>query len=364
MFGAPVKLTASRLDELGNCPLSFFLQYGLKARERKQAEFDAREFGTFLHYILEKTVGELTAEDSVRPLSQNESETMVERYMGPYLSDRMQDQENLSARQRYLYGRNRQEASQLLVELAQEFSQSEFRPCAFELQFGEGKSQGPLRVSGKLGEGRLDGTVDRADLWKGPQGDFLRIVDYKSGTKSFDYTDLAGGVGMQLLLYLFALEQSGISQQTEHPIPAGACIFRPNGKSNQRTGRSAEKRRMPSERREKSSPVALCWRRSQHWRPWKRGSRASIFPQNDKKAAWAAMPLPRNRCVCFPPMWKDAWEKLWIRFWTGSFLPSPFTGAEAIIPAAGAGSGMCAKRMKNSGRSTMFLRWIRKISGS
>lgn len=205
--------------------------------------------------------------------------------------------------------------------------------------------------------------MDRADLWKGPQGDFLRIVDYKSGTKSFDYTDLAGGVGMQLLLYLFALEQSGISQQTEHPIPAGACIFRPNGKSNQRTGRSAEKRRMPSERREKSSPVALCWRRSQHWRPWKRGQ-GQYIPAKRQKSGLGSYAITQEQMRRFPPMWKDAWEKLWIRFWTGSFLPSPFTGAEAIIPAAGAGSGMCAKRMKNSGRSTMFLRWIRKISGS
>lgn len=225
LFGAPVALTASRLDELGNCPMSFFLNYGLKARERKQAEFDAAEFGTFLHYILEKTVADFTAGGESQALTQEESKALVEAYMEPYLSERMQDQENLSARQKYLYGRNRQEATDLLMELSQEFSQSEFRPCAFELQFGDGKQQPSLQVEGEQGTGHLDGMVDRADLWKGPQGDYLRIVDYKSGTKNFDYTDLAGGVGMQLLLYLFALEKSGIAKQTEHPVPAGALYF-------------------------------------------------------------------------------------------------------------------------------------------
>ncbi len=225
LFGAPVALTASRLDELGNCPMSFFLNYGLKARERKRAEFDAAEFGTFLHYILEKTVADITAEEKVIPLTEEESGRLVERYMQPYLSERMQDQENLSARQKYLYGRNRQEATELLSEIAGEFSQSDFRPCAFELQFGTGKNQPSLRVEGTQGMGHLDGMVDRVDLWKGTEGDYLRIVDYKSGSKQFDYTDLAGGVGMQLLLYLFALERSGIAQQTEHPIPAGALYF-------------------------------------------------------------------------------------------------------------------------------------------
>lgn len=225
LFGAPVALTASRLDELGNCPMSFFLNYGLKARERKQAEFDAAEFGTFLHYILEKTVRELSQEQRYDPLTPEESRELVESYMGPYLSERMQDQENLTARQKYLYGRNRQEATELLIELSREFAQSEFHPCAFELQFGEGKAQPALQVEGERGVGHLDGMVDRADLWKSPQGDYLRIVDYKSGTKSFDYTDLNRGVGMQLLLYLFALEKSGIAQTTEHPMPAGAMYF-------------------------------------------------------------------------------------------------------------------------------------------
>jgi ATP-dependent helicase/nuclease subunit B len=47
------------------------------------------------------------------------------------------------------------------------------------------------------------------------------VIDYKSGTKKFDYTELYGGVGMQMLLYLFALESSGIPGVTEQPIPAG-----------------------------------------------------------------------------------------------------------------------------------------------
>ena len=223
LFGAPAILTASRLDELGNCPLSFFLNYGLKARPRREASFDAAEYGTFLHYILEKTVPELTARDL--PLDPSVSEMLVRLQMEPYLETRMQNTSLLTSRQRYLFRRGGQEAGILLGEISEELSVSDFRPCGFELQFGQGKSLGPLTVQGRLGQGRLDGTVDRVDLWRSGEEDFYRIIDYKSGSKKFDYTELYGGVGMQLFLYLFALERARIPGSSGTPVPAGALYF-------------------------------------------------------------------------------------------------------------------------------------------
>jgi ATP-dependent helicase/nuclease subunit B len=218
LFGQPVALTASRLDKLGNCPLDFFLNYGMKARPRKEAAFDAAEFGTFVHYILEKTVGELTKETA--PLSREESTQMVAGYLEGYAAQRLGGEDQTS-RETYLFYRNSQEATVLLEEISQELSQSDFAPCAFELGFGSGGSIPAPEAVGKNGVGKLSGFVDRADLWKSPWGDYLRVIDYKSGTKKFDYTELYGGVGMQMLLYLFALESSGIPGITEQPIPAG-----------------------------------------------------------------------------------------------------------------------------------------------
>jgi ATP-dependent helicase/nuclease subunit B len=137
-----------------------------------------------------------------------------------YAAQRLGGEEQTS-RETYLFYRNGQEATVLLEEISQELGQSDFVPCAFELSFGAGGGLPAPEAIGTSGVGRLSGFVDRADLWKSPWGDYLRVIDYKSGTKKFDYTELYGGVGMQMLLYLFALESSGIPGVTEKPIPAG-----------------------------------------------------------------------------------------------------------------------------------------------
>lgn len=220
LFGSPVNLTASKLDQLGNCPLNFFLNYGLGAKIREEATFNAAEFGTFIHHILEKTVLTLSQQEHIEALDREKSREMVEEYLRDYAATRLGLDEQ-SPRQQYLFQRNGEEAAVVLEEVSRELSSSEFHPEAFELNFGGKDGLPPLLVRGNLGEGRLSGFVDRGDIWKDGDQTYLRIIDYKSGSKKFDYTELYGGVGMQMLLYLFALKNDGIQGHTGQLTPAG-----------------------------------------------------------------------------------------------------------------------------------------------
>jgi ATP-dependent helicase/nuclease subunit B len=51
------------------------------------------------------------------------------------------------------------------------------------------------------------------------------VVDYKTGKKDFDYCDVFNGVGLQMLLYLFALERSGEDVVGENALAAGVQYF-------------------------------------------------------------------------------------------------------------------------------------------
>ena len=56
---APDGDVPSRMDRVRQCHFGYFMQYGLRAKERRPAGFEAPEIGTFLHYLLENTAREV-----------------------------------------------------------------------------------------------------------------------------------------------------------------------------------------------------------------------------------------------------------------------------------------------------------------
>ena len=71
------------------------------------------------------------------------------------------------------------------------------------------------------GQAVLSGFVDRVDTLDTPDGGYFRVIDYKTGHKEFDYTDLLCGQGLQMLLYLFAIERSKGSHEAAGRKSAG-----------------------------------------------------------------------------------------------------------------------------------------------
>ena len=110
-------------------------------------------------------------------------------------------------------------------ELWQELSQSLFEPVDFEVAFGDGQQMDAIAIPGRTMEAQLRGFVDRVDAWRAGRTNYFRVVDYKTGRKDFDYCDVFNGLGLQMLLYMFALEQGGQSLLGDDPIPVGVQYF-------------------------------------------------------------------------------------------------------------------------------------------
>ena len=213
LYGKKLILSASKIDRQAECRLSYFLKYGLKAEERKEITVDPAEFGTYVHAVLEKTVEEVMELGGFHEVSQEETLEIAHRHAEEYAKDRFKDLD--SERLTYLFRRNGLELDMVVRELWKELSKSEFAPVETELAFGikdrDGKPpQMPgVPINGRTMAAELKGFVDRVDLWCDGFRRFVRVVDYKTGKKDFDYCDVFNGVGLQMLLYLFALEQGG-----------------------------------------------------------------------------------------------------------------------------------------------------------
>ena len=54
LFGKNLNISASQLEKFNLCRFSYFCNYGLNVRERQRAEINPMQYGTIVHYILER----------------------------------------------------------------------------------------------------------------------------------------------------------------------------------------------------------------------------------------------------------------------------------------------------------------------
>ena len=223
LYGKRLKLSASQIDTQANCRLSYFLRYGLRLQERREAAIDPAEFGTYVHAVLEETAKEVMALGGFHNVTLEKTMQLASASSDAYI--RAQFSQIESDRMTYLLQRNVQELELIVKELWQELHMSAFEPVAFELGFGDDAQMPAIRIESSQIEAQLRGFVDRVDKWCHNGSQYFRVVDYKTGKKDFDYCDVYNGLGLQMLLYLFALEQGGQTVLGQHPIGAGVQYF-------------------------------------------------------------------------------------------------------------------------------------------
>jgi len=223
LYGSTLNLSASQIDRQAECRMSYFLKYGLRAKERKEAAVDPAEFGTYVHAVLENTARDIRDRGGFQMVSLEETLEIAHCYSEEYARERFS--QISSDRLTYLFRRNMQELDMVVAELWEELRQSRFAPREFEVNFGIQGDLPPIAIPNGSMNAVLRGFVDRVDTWHRQGTDYYRVVDYKTGRKDFDYCDVFNGVGLQMLLYLFALKQGGEDLLGSNPIPVGVQYF-------------------------------------------------------------------------------------------------------------------------------------------
>ncbi len=223
LYGEKLNLSASQVDKLADCRLAYFLKYGLKLKERKPVSVDPAEFGTYVHAVLEETGRHIHQLGGFKKVTFEETLRIAGEYSQTYISQHFSqiDSERVS----YLFQRNVQELELVVKELWEELQESEFTPAEFELAFGSGAQMPAISIRSHTLSAQLRGFVDRVDVWENDGQTYFRVVDYKTGKKDFDYCDIFNGLGLQMLLYLFALEENGGDVLSKNPVAAGVQYF-------------------------------------------------------------------------------------------------------------------------------------------
>ena len=159
-----------------------------------------------------------------KTVSKVEALQIASEYAKKYMQLHFSDLD--SQRLTYLLSRNVKELELIMEELWSELHYSSFAPVLFELSFGgEDGLCPPIQIQGANVNAKLRGFVDRVDIWKSGAQTYYRVVDYKTGIKTFDYCDVVNCIGLQMLLYLFALSLPNSRIPGDMPVAAGVQYF-------------------------------------------------------------------------------------------------------------------------------------------
>lgn len=197
LYGKNLYMSATKFDTFNRCKFSYFCRYGLKAKKLQPADFDVLQRGTIVHYVLEKIVSEYGKE--ICDMSQEKLDSLTDKYIDEYLDSVKGYRSVETARTKFLVTRVSRALKEVVRHLAEELGQSDFTPVACELKIGFDGI--PLEFPFDGGTVKLNGSIDRLDEYKS----YIRIVDYKTGSKNFKLPDILFGLNLQMLLYLYAV---------------------------------------------------------------------------------------------------------------------------------------------------------------
>lgn len=202
LYGESIKMSASKLDSFSRCKFSYFCRYGLGVKRLQPADFDVLQRGTVVHYCLERLIKAYGKKISL--LGRKETDRLIDEYMTEYLDGVAGYRSVETARARFLASRISRAVKEVAHRLALEFAQSDFEPVACELKIEN--AEFPFD-GGKL---LLSGSIDRVDTCRG----YIRVIDYKTGSRKFKLPDILFGLNMQMLIYLYcAVRGNGLPDE-------------------------------------------------------------------------------------------------------------------------------------------------------
>lgn len=200
----------SKLEKFVSCPFAYFVNYGLRAKERDIYEFNAMDSGSYAHKILDEfskriVINGIEWSDIDRAYIEDE----VNRISRKIIEEKKRYILKSSTKYKYLTNRINNNLIDSIGIMAEQVRRGDFKPKSFEVEFGFKGDLPPIKY--KLENGKsivLTGKIDRVDIYDSGEIDYVRVIDYKSSKKDLDIEKIMAGIQMQLFVYINAVLKS------------------------------------------------------------------------------------------------------------------------------------------------------------
>ena len=228
LYGEILSGSVTRLEQYAACAYSHFLRYGLELLERKRFELASSDIGTLFHESIDLCFRRVKEKQYDWHTMTNETRDMlVEECVAAVTENYGNTILGSSARNCYLAQRVGQITKRTVWALQQQIKKGDFIPAGFEVSFSAADNLSAMKIALSESEAlHLRGRIDRMDVCEDGGKVYVKIIDYKSGSTSFDLLALYYGLQLQLVVYMDAVTEMAQHHYPDKEIvPAGILYY-------------------------------------------------------------------------------------------------------------------------------------------
>ena len=206
LYGGTIKTSISKLEQYRKCPFSFHLKYGLKIKEQDEYKINAIDTGSFMHEVIDEFFEKV---NDVNNIEDEEIRKIIQKIINEKLELEKNNIFSSSAKFIVLTNRLKKTIEKSIKYIIYQIKSSDFKVEGHEVEFNR-------KIDDNI---ELVGKIDRIDIGKNENLEYVRIIDYKSSGKNIDLNQVMAGTQIQLLTYMDAITEK------EHKEPAGILYF-------------------------------------------------------------------------------------------------------------------------------------------
>ena len=196
--------------------------------KKKELTYDYLTTGNMIHEVFEQLFNKVIDEDiDLKTYTHaqmiKDIDYIFENKLSTEFSNTKKNLLSLKRTKKVVY-RNTQ-------NLIDQLKLGDFKVAHNELEFGNSETSVEKGIEFTIDDKVkvcLGGKVDRADICETDDKIYINVVDYKTGTKSFDLEEAKQGINMQLVIYLKILLEKYKGEK--EVVPAGIYLSKINSK--------------------------------------------------------------------------------------------------------------------------------------
>lgn len=193
------RFSVSEIERYARCPYKYFIDYGLKAQKNKNLDVDMMEIGNIVHYNMENISKNLRGID-IENIDDKKLENLVKENFEKAIENSLEKMRANDNKNKFILSNVYASTQKSTKKVLDQIKKGKFQIDSVEEKYGKGQRYPEVYVDDR---NYLEGRIDRIDRFE----DFIRIIDYKTGSTEINIKYVFNGIQLQLFVYMLSVKE-------------------------------------------------------------------------------------------------------------------------------------------------------------